>query len=180
MISSTRIASILNANPYESCDKYKKRFKNSFNFNFSDIRTNFGKKWEYIAIKRYEEITTNKIKKNKSTIQVHKTYDFLCGIPDGITERGTLLEVKCLYSKPILDRVPDHHMHQIQSLLHILDLKSCDYFQFKPHIHTKRGFKQDEQYSIIHVKRNELWLSTNINDLLQFHDEVFRGYGEPP
>lgn len=60
-------------------------------------------------------------------------YNFLGGSVDGITETGKLVEIKCPYKRDIGEGdVPDHYMDQVQGLMFVLDLPSCDFVQYKP------------------------------------------------
>ena len=50
--------------------------------------------------------------------------------PDGINELGIMLEIKCPYSRKIIDGViPDKYRMQIQGQLAVCKLKECDYIE---------------------------------------------------
>jgi putative phage-type endonuclease len=50
--------------------------------------------------------------------------------PDGINELGIMLEIKCPYSRKIVDGViPDKYKMQIQGQLAVCKLKECDYIE---------------------------------------------------
>jgi putative phage-type endonuclease len=50
--------------------------------------------------------------------------------PDGINELGIMLEIKCPYSRKIMDGIiPDKYRMQIQGQLAVCKLKECDYIE---------------------------------------------------
>jgi putative phage-type endonuclease len=69
----------------------------------------------------------------------HPTVPFLGASPDGITELGVMLEIKCPWRRKIIDKeevedavyaeVPTQYYYQIQAQLEVCDLDECDYFE---------------------------------------------------
>ncbi len=66
----------------------------------------------------------------------HSTIEFLGASPDGITDLGVMVEIKCPWRRKILDKgtdgeafVPTQYYHQIQAQLEVCDLDECDYFE---------------------------------------------------
>ena len=49
--------------------------------------------------------------------------------PDGITETGVMVEMKCPYSRVCDDKVPDQYYYQIQGQLATCELHYCDYIE---------------------------------------------------
>lgn len=50
--------------------------------------------------------------------------------PDGITEDGTMIEIKCPIKRKIIDgQIPDKYYYQIQGQLAVCNLKNCDYIE---------------------------------------------------
>ena len=50
--------------------------------------------------------------------------------PDGITEDGTMIEIKCPIKRKIIDGlIPDKYYYQIQGQLVVCNLKNCDYIE---------------------------------------------------
>jgi putative phage-type endonuclease len=50
--------------------------------------------------------------------------------PDGITEDGVMIEIKCPYSRKIVDGViPEKYNYQIQGQLAVCNLNECDYIE---------------------------------------------------
>lgn len=50
--------------------------------------------------------------------------------PDGITEEGVMIEIKCPIKRKIIDGcIPDKYYYQIQGQLAVCKLKDCDYIE---------------------------------------------------
>lgn len=92
---------------------------------------------------------------------VHQEYKWLGGSPDGITEDGILIEIKC--PKKISTSVPVYYMPQIQLLLEIIGLEECDFIQFN---------EEKNLLKVIRVKRNREWFSTNLPKMDTFWKRV--------
>jgi putative phage-type endonuclease len=82
---------------------------------------------------------------------VHQEHKWLGGSPDGITEDGILIEIKC--PKKISTSVPVYYMPQIQLLLEIIGLEECDFIQY---------CEDKNLLKVIHVKRDREWFSKNL------------------
>jgi hypothetical protein len=78
--------------------------------------------------------------------------EFLAGSPDGITASGKLIEVKCPYFRTPEDFVPEIYVYQIQMLMHILRLGSCDFIQYVPETEWK-----PEVFIVTHVKYDPIF-----------------------
>jgi hypothetical protein len=83
--------------------------------------------------------------------------DFIAGSPDGITASGRLIEVKCPLRRKPGDFVPDMYKYQIQTLMHILRLDSCDFIQYVPET----------------VWTNEVFIVTHVKYEPQFWKNIF-------
>ena len=59
----------------------------------------------------------------------HPYVSFLAASPDGITEDGRMLEIKCPLKRKIGGDVPRQYYYQIQGQLDVCDLEECDYFE---------------------------------------------------
>lgn len=67
--------------------------------------------------------------------------------PDGITELGVMIEIKCPYSRKIIDGdIPEKYYMQIQGQLAVCELDECDYIEcnFKV-FESKEEYLTDEQ-----------------------------------
>lgn len=92
---------------------------------------------------------------------VHPEHKWLGGSPDGITEDGILVEIKC--PKKISASVPVYYMPQIQLLLEILDLEECDFIQY---------CESTDKTKIIRVERDRDWFTQNLPKMRAFWDRV--------
>ena len=94
---------------------------------------------------------------------------YLGGSPDGITEDGTLIEIKCPYTKEPEPIVPKKYMDQIQGLMWIFDLPKAIYIEFKP---ADPDYGQEEKWEQVEVLRDLEWEIINIPLLVKFCDQV--------
>jgi putative phage-type endonuclease len=81
----------------------------------------------------------------------HPVYTWLAGSPDGITESGRLLEIKCPYKDKVDQTIKPVYLVQIQLLMEILDLDVCDFVKYRPASCSKTG---QMEYSIREFKRD--------------------------
>lgn len=72
----------------------------------------------------------NKVNVNEYGLIPHKDYDFIGASPDGITDTGVLLEIKCPYSRNITNKVPKKYYDQIQHQLETCDYQRCHYAEY--------------------------------------------------
>jgi putative phage-type endonuclease len=59
----------------------------------------------------------------------HPVLPFIGASPDGITEDGVMLEIKCPWRRKINGEVPLQYYYQIQGQLDVCGLDECDYFE---------------------------------------------------
>jgi putative phage-type endonuclease len=60
----------------------------------------------------------------------HPTLPFVGASPDGITELGVMLEIKCPWRRKIVEgELPSQYYYQIQGQLAVCGLEECDYFE---------------------------------------------------
>lgn len=59
----------------------------------------------------------------------HPNISFLAASPDGITEDGLMIEIKCPLKRKVGGDVPRQYYYQIQGQLDVCDLEECDYFE---------------------------------------------------
>jgi hypothetical protein len=75
----------------------------------------------------------------------HPTVSFFGASPDGITNNGIMVEIKCPYQRPITGDVPLQYYYQMQGQLSVCELEECDYVEC--------GFKEVEDF-------DEMWANT--------------------
>lgn len=173
-LTASSIASAVGENPYEkrmTALRKKLGFGPPFKGNAATAHGNY---YEDIAVKIYEERTGEKQIEFGLLESIKKEHDgepvdtsFLAGSPDGITASGRLLECKCPYRRKPNGEVPHLYTFQIQSLMHMLDLKICDFFEYVPGCTW-----QDEIFEITTVVRSDVWFNTVFPQMRRFWDEV--------
>jgi len=85
----------------------------------------------------FEPMATRCYSQKMNNIDIHD-FGLICdkenkhfgASPDGINELGIMLEIKCPYSRKIVDGIiPDKYRMQIQGQLAVCKLKECDYIE---------------------------------------------------
>jgi putative phage-type endonuclease len=85
----------------------------------------------------FEPMATRCYSQKMNNINIHD-FGLICDVdnkhfgasPDGINDLGIMLEIKCPYSRKIIDGViPDKYKMQIQGQLAVCKLKECDYVE---------------------------------------------------
>jgi putative phage-type endonuclease len=112
-------------NPYSSKQQYmfekcKQTFKGS-------PATFWGQRYESIATHVYELMTKTKV--IDFGLLAHPTLDWIAASPDGITEDGVMLEIKCPYRRKITGIPPLYYYQQVQIQLEVADLEVCDFLE---------------------------------------------------
>ena len=59
----------------------------------------------------------------------HPTLPFIGASPDGITDHGIMVEIKCPYRRKVTGQVPLQYYYQIQGQLEVCGLDECDYLE---------------------------------------------------
>jgi putative phage-type endonuclease len=84
---------------------------------------------------RYEEVA-NKFYKKRMNVTVfeygimkHPKYDFIGASPDGVSDTGVMLEIKCPYNRKNSQQIHEQYKLQIQGQLEVCDLEYCDYLE---------------------------------------------------
>jgi putative phage-type endonuclease len=151
MLTASDAATAIGVNKYEKPDDLilKKCGYNKFEGNEA---TEHGNKYENVArdiyCERYGEVS------HEIGLYTHPVYKWLGGSPDGLTESGKLLEIKCPLRRNITPEVPEHYMPQLQLLMEILDLEECDFIQYKPEELT---WPNPPEFMVTNVKRSREW-----------------------
>jgi len=106
----------------------KKKLK-GITFNSSAIPAlKWGTMFEPIAIQIYSHINNKKI--HEFGLVINDDIQYFGASPDGITEDGVMIEIKCPYSRKIVDgEIPEKYYYQIQGQLAVCNLEDCDYIE---------------------------------------------------
>lgn len=82
------------------------------------------------------EPVANEVYCHKNGVRVHEfgllrhpTVPYLGASPDGITDLGVMVEIKCPYKRKIDGTIPSQYFHQIQGQLEVCGLTECDYLE---------------------------------------------------
>ena len=88
----------------------------------------WGIKYEPVAIELYERRQCTKV--HEFGLIKHPTVPFFGASPDGITDQGIMLEIKCPYSRKIDgSKIIDQYYYQMQGQLEVCDLDVCDFLE---------------------------------------------------
>ena len=100
------------------------------NFNYNSVKAlKWGTMFEPMASRIYSEVNGN--------VNIYE-FGLICDTqnehfgasPDGINELGIMIEIKCPYSRKIVDGyIPDKYLMQIQGQLAVCNLNECDYVE---------------------------------------------------
>jgi putative phage-type endonuclease len=112
---------------------------------------------------------------------VHPDLPWLGASPDGVTNTGRLIEIKCPYRrKPDPQTVPHHYYPQIQVQLAVTGLDQCYFVQWQP---AHLAVDGEEVFSIIVVERDRAWFSQHVDALHDFWEDLMErraAYVPPP
>ena len=87
----------------------------------------WGTKFEEVANKIY--MKRNNVKVFEFGLIKHPTIKCFGASPDGISELGIMLEIKCPFKRKINGSIPDQYWMQIQGQLEVCNLEECDYLE---------------------------------------------------
>lgn len=166
-LTASQVASVCGDNPYDSrISLLRKKLGIDKPFQGNEA-TEWGTRLEPIAIRMYEERTGNKVFELGLLKSVNEDEDFIAGSPDGITHNHRLIEVKCPFRRKPNGRVPKYYVHQMQTLMNILNVPVCDYIEYVP-----EGTWRGEHFSIITVHRDQNWWKEKIPIMKRFWDDL--------
>ncbi len=115
-------------NPYANQDEYIKEKSGQIKSEFKgNIATFWGNKYEQIACDIYSLLTNQNIL--EFGLLIHNTINWIGASPDGISENGTMLEIKCPFRRNITGIPPLYYWIQVQLQLEVCDLEYCDFFE---------------------------------------------------
>lgn len=115
---------------YHPASLIKKKIKNASFNSYSIPALKWGCMFEPVAINIYGHI--NKTKINEFGLLTNEKIERFGASPDGITDEGIMIEIKCPYSREIKDNViPDKYYYQMQGQMAVCELDICDYIECK-------------------------------------------------
>ncbi|KAL3818663.1 hypothetical protein ACJIZ3_004568 [Penstemon smallii] len=119
---------------------------------------------EAAAIERYKRITTRDVSKLGFAIHAEERFDWIGASPDGLLDRGGILEVKCPFNKgkpemgsPWLN-MPFYYMPQMQGQMEIMNRDWADLYCWTPNGSTIFRVCRDRSYwELMHGILREFW-----------------------
>jgi putative phage-type endonuclease len=96
-----------------------------FNANLPPLK--WGTMFEQVASDIYT--MRNGVKIHEFGLLRHPTVSHFGASPDGITEHGVMLEIKCPFKRKINGIIPPQYYYQIQGQLDVCGLQECDYLE---------------------------------------------------
>ena len=168
MITASDAASAIGESPYESEDAFvkKKVLRTKWAGNEA---TAHGTLLEPIVRDLYDQKYNRK--SHEIGLVQHRDYPWLGASPDGVTEDGILVEIKCPKSRKITPNVPKHYWPQVQLQLEITDLEECDFVQYKP-ASPEGGV---EEFVVVRVHRDREWFARVLPVLERVWQRVLKG-----
>ena len=105
----------------------------------------WGVKYEDAAVRIYEH--RNKVKVVEYGCIGHPLHNFLGASPDGITDDGIMVEIKCPSSREITGVCPEHYWCQVQGQLEVCELDRCDFLECKLSQYDSREDYEKDNYN---------------------------------
>jgi putative phage-type endonuclease len=172
MITASDVASALGENHYESVDAFvkKKVLRTQFQGNAA---TAHGTLLEPLVRDLYDQRTGRK--SHEIGLVRHREYPWLGASPDGITEDGLLIEIKCPLTRKIEAKVPKHYWPQVQLQLEITDLDECDFIQYRPASAEGVVPQKAEEFVVVRVARDREWFAKNLPAMKAAWDRIVAG-----
>ena len=171
MITASDVASAIGESRYESPDAFvkKKVLRTKWAGNAA---TAHGTLLEPFVRDLYDQRTGRK--SHEIGLVRHRVYPWLGASPDGVTEDGILVEIKCPLTRKIEAKVPKHYLPQVQLQLEITDLEECDFIQYRPG-NTESVPPLPEEFVVVRVKRDRVWFEKNLAAMKVAWDRVVKG-----
>jgi putative phage-type endonuclease len=171
MITASDVASAIGDNHYETPDAFvkKKVLKTKWAGNAA---TAHGTLLEPLVRDLYDQRTGRK--SHEIGLVQHRQYPWLGASPDGVTEDGLLIEIKCPLTRKIEPKVPKHYWPQVQLQLEITDLEECDFIQYRPG-NTESIPPRPEEFVVTRIKRDREWFQKNLPAMKAAWDRICNG-----
>ena len=113
------------------------------NFNNNLPALKWGVMFEQMACEIYARRNFTKV--HDFGLLRHPVVDFFGASPDGITDNGILLEIKCPFIRKITGEIPLQYYYQIQGQLDVCCLDECDYLECGFELYSnEKGFWSDK------------------------------------
>lgn len=92
----------------------------------------WGNKYEPVATRVYEQMFNVKI--YDAPLLIHHIYPFIGASCDGFiideeNKEGSLIEIKCPYSRQLGDKIPNHYLCQPKTQMEVTKVNKCNFFE---------------------------------------------------
>jgi len=168
MITASDAASAIGESRYESEDAFvkKKVLRTKWAGNAA---TEHGTRLEPLVRDLYDAKYNRK--SHEIGLVQHREYPWLGASPDGVTEDGILVEIKCPLTRKIEPNVPKHYWPQVQLQLEITDLEECDFVQYRP----AKNESSEAEFVVVRVQRDREWFAKALPVLERVWQRVLKG-----
>lgn len=121
-------------------------------FSLSNQFFKWGNMFESVAIDIYSHM--NSVTVHSFGLLKHPKHNFLGASPDGISDLGIMVEIKCPLKRKITGDIPTQYYYQIQGQLDVCNLTECDYFEcefatFNSYTDFEKGISDHEYTGIV-------------------------------
>jgi len=167
MLTASDIASAIGESRYESPDALvkKKVLRTKWAGNAA---TAHGTLLEPMVRDLYDQKTGRK--SHEIGLVQHREHAWLGASPDGVTEDGLLIEIKCPLTRKIEAKVPKHYLPQVQLQLEITDLDACDFVQYRP-----ATAEREEEFVVVRVHRDREWFAKHLPAMRAAWERILDG-----
>lgn len=125
-IEDYEINPLKGCNPYMSLTEFYRKKCGEIPFT-GNIATRHGQKYEDVAVGIYSRLFKKDI--IEFGLIRHPELDWLGASPDGITNDGIMLEIKCPFRRQITGIAPFYYWVQVQLQLEVCNLEYCDFLE---------------------------------------------------
>jgi putative phage-type endonuclease len=126
MLTASDWGTVLGENHYSNSNEVLKKKCGDDTF-ITNAAMQWGNKYEDVAVLIYEH--RNNVTVLEFGCLQHPFIPFLGASPDGITEDGVMLEIKCPTSRKITGIPPSYYWCQVQGQLEVCELDRCDFLE---------------------------------------------------
>jgi len=140
------------------------------NTNFQNVPPlKWGNMFEDMAVRCYRQLNNN-IKIHIFGIIQNKSIKNFGASPDGISDLGIMVEIKCPYSRTIKkDVIPEKYYYQMQGQLAVCNLKECDYVEC-----NFKTFNNNEDY--FNFIKDKNYVNKNFGVIAEYYDNDKQKY----
>lgn len=155
MLTASELSTVFGKNPYKNRTNYMidKVVPKEYTSNrFCD----HGIKYEDAAVLLYSRM--NECDVREFGCLRHPQHSFLGASPDGITNKGRMLEIKCVVKREITAIPPIYYWHQMQLQMEVANLNSCDFVecQFEEYLDLASFLEDSYQYNCLLTENREM------------------------